>query len=69
MTSSDKSKGQKSSLSRWGIAALPTGLLAGGFIGAAFGNALIGLLIGMGIGVGVAVLLLAANFVFRPSNW
>jgi uncharacterized membrane protein len=69
MTSKDKSKGQKSSLSRWGIAALPTGMLAGGLIGAAFGNPLIGIMIGMGVGVGVAVSLLAANFVIRSLNW
>jgi uncharacterized membrane protein len=59
---------KKRNLSRWGIAAVPLGLLLGLVVGISFGNAAIGVAIGAALGFGAAVSLLAAVVVFRSAE-
>jgi hypothetical protein len=53
---------------RWGIAALPAGLIAGFVIGIFFGNATIGVAIGAALGFGAATSLFAAAVAFGNSD-
>jgi len=55
-------------LSRWGMAALPLGLIVGFIVGLSFGNVAIGVAIGAALGFGGAALLLAAVIVFRSTE-
>lgn len=55
-------------LSRWGIGALPLGLLLGFIVGILLGNAVIGVAIGAALGFGGAAALLAAVVVFRSTD-
>ena len=56
------------SWSRWGMAALPAGLLAGLVAGIFFGNAAIGVAIGAALGFGAAASLFAAAVAFGNSD-
>lgn len=55
-------------LSRWGIAALPLGVLLGFVVGLSLGNVVIGVAIGAALGFGGAAALLAAVVVFRSTE-
>jgi hypothetical protein len=65
---SDYNAIKKGNLSRWGIAALPLGLLLGFIIGIALGNAVVGVAIGAALGFAAAASLLAAVVVFRSTD-
>jgi len=54
--------------SRWGITALPAGLIAGFIVGIFFGNAAIGVAIGAALGFGAAASLFAAAVAFGNSD-
>jgi len=68
LATSDYSAAKLKSLSRWGIAALPLGLLAGLIVGMSFGNVAVGVAIGAALGFCGAALLLAAAVVFRSTE-
>ena len=68
MTPTDSKLAKIRNLSRWGIAALPLGLILGLIVGISFGNAAVGVAIGAALGFGGAALLLAAVVVFRSTE-
>jgi hypothetical protein len=63
---------QGTTISRWGVAALPlsvfVGVVLGAGVGAAVANIGIGVAIGAGFGVGIGVAVTVAIFVFRSSE-
>jgi len=68
LTDSDYNAIKKRTLSRWGLAAVPLGILLGLVVGISFGNAIIGVAIGTALGFGAAVSLLAAVVVFCSTE-
>jgi hypothetical protein len=53
---------------RWGVIAVPLGLLLGLIMGVYLGNAAIGIAIGAAVGFGAAAALFAASVAFRSSS-
>lgn len=68
MLPANRNDAKRRNLSRWGIAALPLGLVLGLILGLVFGDAVVGVLIGAALGFGGAASLLAAVVVFRSTE-